>query len=515
MHDNSGQMQTLSSYLALCARTRHLPIPAVSRVFRSSAKSIVERSYPQNRCVGVTQGLVKADQSLHPGPILHPQRRKTPKQVSRILPGPLSAAFSSRDLRSQHHSSDSYPAAVCRSKMAGTTDAAARDALVEDLLATQEYHIEFNGFLTNHLKHAVVALNRLQASPEQLKENTDYYKNSTYGFGLEPPRKSEHTITEENWKEYFGLHSSFTSYCDFFDRKEKELGMEAVLKEYGPALLPGVVGSLTHSMIHLGWALDSKHRWMIIEGLAYAAFSFLSCHPEKSYPGLPQTTVLDSLLHVSEEFNTKNIRAWVASVSADPKYKDFQPVLAKTGIQFRIAKLLAEGHPLIHGTPAWIDGLKEEDIPGVFEQLYYGFTLFYLAVPGNFVALHILTALWGIEHISQTLPFEQRKMAIKCFWTGILAVGFSTDAGIPPKDVLVGLHEKFSGAVDGTASEVKGEDWESVVGRAVKDYEEHNPKLVYVMREVWARYGKKSVYREAATHFTVTPNVGKNVEFKA
>ena len=40
--------------------------------------------------------------------------------------------------------------------------------VVETLLNDQSYHIEFNGFLTNHVKHAVIALNRLGASPQML-----------------------------------------------------------------------------------------------------------------------------------------------------------------------------------------------------------------------------------------------------------------------------------------------------------------------------------------------------------
>ena len=60
--------------------------------------------------------------------------------------------------------------------------------------------------------------------------------------------------------------------------------MERLLREYVHTLLPGCVGSLMHGTIHLGWALDSGNRWMIIEGLAYMAFSYLSCNPDKAYP---------------------------------------------------------------------------------------------------------------------------------------------------------------------------------------------------------------------------------------
>ncbi len=42
--------------------------------------------------------------------------------------------------------------------------------VVETLLNDQSYHIDFNGFLTNHVKHAVVALKGLGASPQRIKE---------------------------------------------------------------------------------------------------------------------------------------------------------------------------------------------------------------------------------------------------------------------------------------------------------------------------------------------------------
>ena len=66
--------------------------------------------------------------------------------------------------------------------------------VVETLLNDQSYHIEFNGFLTNHVKHAVIALNRLGASPQRIQEYYDtYVKCTPYGYGVDPARPSEHT----------------------------------------------------------------------------------------------------------------------------------------------------------------------------------------------------------------------------------------------------------------------------------------------------------------------------------
>ena len=252
--------------------------------------------------------------------------------------------------------------------------------VMETLLSDQSYHIEFNGFLSNHSKHGVVALNGLGASPQRIKEFYDIYaKRTTYGFGLEPSRPSEHTITQDNWKVYFGKHSSFTSYCQFFDQREKELGMEQLLAETMPHLLPGCVGSLLHGTIHLGWALDSGNRWMIIEGLAYMAFSYVSCHPERestaTVNSVMEKSVLDSLLHIADawEANQGGLRGWLETTLDDDKYNsNFHPELSITGTQYDIAKVLAEGHPLIHATPAWIE---DQESASIMADLYEAVTL--------------------------------------------------------------------------------------------------------------------------------------------
>ena len=386
---------------------------------------------------------------------------------------------------------------------------------METLLNDQSYHIEFNGFLTNHIKHGVIALQRLEASPQRIKEYYDHYvKYTTYGFGLEAPKTSEHIITQDNWQVYFGKHCSFTSYCEFFDQKEKELGMDRLLERYVPSLLPGCVGSLLHGTIHLGWALDSGNRWMIIEGLAYMAFSYVSCQPEKTFsaPLGPDAnkSVLGSLLHIGDAWETdsETLNNWREATLNDEKYSassGFHPELAITGFQNDIAKVLAEGHPLIHATPDWIENL---DMPTLWKELYEGLTLFYLAKPGDFLVLHLITSLYGMEQIANRLPVHQQKRAIKCYWTAMLGVIFSDDE-VPTRATLEALHSKYKDAIDHDEAQKEGETWEEIVARAIIEKEEHNPKLVYVLRLLWRRYGNRSLFRIAAGHFTTTPEISK------
>jgi len=373
--------------------------------------------------------------------------------------------------------------------------------VVEALLNDQSYHIEFNGFLTNHVKHAVIALNRLGASPQRIQEYYDSYaKCTTYGYGLERARSSEHTITQDNWQVYFGQHCSFTSYCEFFDQKEQELGMDRLLREYVPILLPGCVGSLMHGTIHLGWALDSGNRWMIIEGLAYMAFSFLSCNPDRTYPAtrgpVKDTAVLDSVLRLADawEADYEALHGWLDATLTDDKYgasAGFHPELAVTGTQFNVAKVLAEGHPLIHETPAWIG---DQDMVTIWKGLYEAVTLLFMTKPGDFLILHLITSLYAMEQIANRLPIDQQKRAIKCYWTAMLAIIFSRGE-VPTRATLEALQE--------------GQEWEQIVARGLIEEEEHNPKLVYVQRLLWNRFGQRSLFRIAAAHFTTPPEVPK------
>jgi hypothetical protein len=387
--------------------------------------------------------------------------------------------------------------------------------LVETLLNDQSFHIEFNGFLSNHVKHAVIALNGLGASPKIIKEYYDtYVKCTTYGYGLEPARPSERTITQDNWQVYFGKHCNFTSYCQFFELKEKELGMKRMLEEYVPSLLPGCVGALMHGTIHLGWALDSGNRWMIIEGLAYMAFSYVSCHPEKIFPEtfgqIADKSAMDSLLRIADAWDADReaLRGWIETTLANEKYSvssGFHPELAVTGAQFNIAKVLTEGHPLIHATPAWIN---DQDMPTIWDQLYEAVTLLYMTKPGDFFILHLITSLHAMEQITNRLPINQQKRAIKFYWTAMLGVIFSFGE-FPTRAKLETLHSKYKDATDDESLK-EGQKWEQIVARALTEKEEHNPKLVYVVRLLWERFGHRSIFRVAAGHFTTTPEVPRN-----
>ncbi len=391
-------------------------------------------------------------------------------------------------------------------------DALVEAALVEDMLNDRTHHIEFNGHLTNHVKHAVVALAGLGIAPERIKAYHDNYVTLTpYGCPVEPARAPQLTIDDDNWVQLLGKRQDFAAHCEFFDRRERELGMPEMLRRYLPRLLSGWVGALQHATIHLGWALDAGNRWMAIEGIAYLAFAHVDCHPERAVTteayGVERPK--DSLLRIARywEDNRQELGAWVQNL-VDDTTSDIHPELLRSGLQHRIARMLGEGHPKIYETPAWV---TDQDTDASWDQLAYLVTLLYLAEPGDFLLLHLMTALHAMRHIADALPEEQRPEAVKCYWTGILGVLFSRGHfSLPGK--LTALDSLFDTAVDDVDDPRWNREWEWLIARAAEEEEEHNPKLVYVMRAMWRNTGGRSIYRVAAGQFTATPELPATFE---
>ncbi|MEH0419636.1 HAD-IA family hydrolase [Streptomyces sp. B21-083] len=386
------------------------------------------------------------------------------------------------------------------------------DTLVEDMLNDRTHHIEFNGHLTNHVKHAVVALAGLGIAPERIKAYHDNYVTLTpYGCPVEPARAPQQTVDDDNWLQLLGKRQDFAAHCEFFDRREQELGMTEMLRRYLPRLLSGWVGALQHATIHLGWALDAGNRRMAIEGIAYLAFAHVDCHPERAVVSEAYGAELpkDSLLRIARywEDNRQELGAWVQHL-VDDTTADIHPELLRSGLQHRIARTLGEGHPRIYETPAWVN---DQDTDASWDQLGYLVTLLYLAEPGDFLLLHLMTALHAMRHIADTLPVEQRPEAVKCYWTGILGVLFSRGHFARPGK-LTALDDLFDTAVDDVTDPRWAREWNWLIARAAEEEEEHNPKLVYVMREMWHRTGGRSVYRVAAGQFTATPELPATFE---
>ncbi len=389
------------------------------------------------------------------------------------------------------------------------------NTLINDLLNDKSYHIEFNGHLTNHAKHAVIALAGLGQSPEKIKDYyQDHAKETAYGFGLEKPKRSKHIITQTNWLEFLGKRTSYSSYCDFFTEELENLGVTNLLEKYMPVLIKGWVGSFTHATIHLGWALSVSHHFMIIEGVAYMAFSYVSCHPERINTDNTEleSSPVESIIRIGNYWEEKkeHLSNWVKNNLEDETSnfaKEIPPELKRSGLQYRIARMLDVGHPLIYERPNWVDN----DLSKIWEELYYTTALLYLSKPGDFVILHLITSLYAMERISEHLSVTLQKELLKCYWVGMLGILFS-GGSFPKGKKLNALNIIFNDSYDGISDIRTEKNWKQIVERAFLEKEEHNPKLVYVLKRQWEICKGKSIYQVAAGQFTQTPDLPDSFE---
>lgn len=386
------------------------------------------------------------------------------------------------------------------------------DALLDD----RSYHIEFNGHLTNHSKHAVVALARLGANPAQIRA---YYENyahmTTYGFGLEPARGSSTSLEEEGYGRLLGMRKQYDALYDYFDRKEREYGLDSVLQEHLPLLITGWAGAFTHATIHLGFGLDIGNRCMILEGLAYMAYTYVDCHPERiedAFDTPADATPAESLLRLAGHWRTDGeaLRAWASAATdmSNGPAAGIHPELFRSGLQYRIATTLEAGHPLMYQAPHWLSRL---DADACWDLLHYAAVLLYLSQPGDFVLLHLITSLHAMEQIAARLPHHMRKNVVRCYWVALVGIVFS-GADFPKQRKLEALHGLFQTDSDQVDAPWIADEWNRIVARAFLEEEEHNPKLVYVMRRLWNRSGGLAIYRTAAMQFTLTPKLPPSFE---
>eukprot|EP00494_Astrolonche_serrata_P005593 UN05609 len=119
------------------------------------------------------------------------------------------------------------------------------------------------------------------------------------------------------------------------------------------------------------------------------------------------------------------MKSWINEVYTDEKYSienKFQIPLEHTGAQLKLSKILEDGHHLMSIEPSWIKKLEMEEI---WKQLYKFISIVYLAFPGDFFVLHLVTWLFGMEQIVNRLPTEeQQREAIRCYWMSTLGFLF-------------------------------------------------------------------------------------------
>ncbi|KAI8818130.1 uncharacterized protein EV422DRAFT_190501 [Fimicolochytrium jonesii] len=131
------------------------------------------------------------------------------------------------------------------------------------------HHIEYRGYLSNHLVHHLSALYFLGATSERLREVYDWHTE------LEGCTREEEEVGEGNWRRFLGLRRNYAGLLAHFTRELDRHPLDHVLATYLPVLIPGMHGSALHPLIHLGYACELDSQLIFAEALAYCTFSYL------------------------------------------------------------------------------------------------------------------------------------------------------------------------------------------------------------------------------------------------
>ena len=125
--------------------------------------------------------------------------------------------------------------------------------------ARDKYHCEYDGYLTNHLLHFMVALEALGASEVNIRTAYDHYVQR-----LEPAQPARPV---GDWRDWEGENDNFLGLVHYFqampqlDAAHLEPVFDCVAKD--------VWGAAFHGIIHLGWAVRGRDDALLPEGLAY------------------------------------------------------------------------------------------------------------------------------------------------------------------------------------------------------------------------------------------------------
>jgi len=391
------------------------------------------------------------------------------------------------------------------------------------LLSNKDFFIEFQGYLSNHAKHAIVALDKLNAPSERIQEYWDQYTTLTpYNLEIEHiPASWDQVkpIEEVEWKALRGKKEKWQEMCSFLEQEKQVVfngDINALVKEYAPDLLSGLAGALAHGIIHLGWGIDAQNEWMTIEGLAYLNYCHIGVDESKwKEDAVQDDTPLDSMLRIAKEYQFQNLqKTWVEESKARLG-EEFHPELIPAGFQWNLAKVLATPHPVATDLPTW---LNNDPLDQIWKNMYQTCTLIYLATRdkddhGNFLILHSLTSLWGLEKVCQVIGDEAvDRRALKQFYSSLVCLLAASSSGFPTKETLEATKLDYPFT---KTDNKETYDWTPTVSAAVQEVEEHNIKLAYVAQALWERYDQWHGFSKAASCFTLTPNIGPSTtEYK-
>jgi hypothetical protein len=327
------------------------------------------------------------------------------------------------------------------------------------LKRAREYHPEYGGGLCNHLPMALIALDRMGASPARVQRYATAYLQN-----MEPAPTPGSGIDAGDWQEWLGEQDAYADYLGFFRGEVERLKPRAALRAYLPKLSQGVAAAAFHPLIRTAYGVIGDDGEEIAVGLAYWASRHLA---------LPKTA--------PESGDTVDVMA-----TSDDPLQLLAALRQEGDLAFQanpdnlIDREFAEAasHPRFE---ALARALTVDEL--TFDRLRQAAALLYLATD-DFSALHGVTGMHAARVLADFAE-DPRDFAAQ-LWRALLALYLALDRPELPDAATVA---KLMAA--------PLPDWNKILPAAVESDDEHTIKLVFTcLAETRAGYGR--LYRVLA-----------------
>lgn len=294
----------------------------------------------------------------------------------------------------------------------------------------RDYQVTYGNRLGSHLPMALIALDKLNADEEKLEA---FYQN--YITRLQP-LETVHYDTPLNLRETLGDLEQYPYQLIFFQQEIKQKGVDRVLHEYLPVLLPGVCGSAFHPLIRLAYALEVSDPEEVAAALAYWAAEYEPLGPLGESVDKEPIEILQEVAPIGKNhsFSPGIIVDKMREIVALESFQ--QQAIQPKNLSFETLAKIA------------IDAFSASN---------------------SFTLLHGVTSLHALRVI---LPkIENQEAVLPYFWQAFVVAYLSTGS--------VNIdHPK----TDGVTVE---ESWEEILKKATQSTEEHTIKMVYTC---WSEY---------------------------
>jgi hypothetical protein len=140
------------------------------------------------------------------------------------------------------------------------------EACRELLLQSRHHAPLYGNRLANHLPMALLALDRLGADAGTMQRFAAGYARKLLPAGGSASELDPH--------DYLGSAGDYPRFVLFFQDRIREAGVEAVLRDWVPVLIPGVAASAFHGLIRLAYAIEGGIADEIARALAFWASEY-------------------------------------------------------------------------------------------------------------------------------------------------------------------------------------------------------------------------------------------------